>query len=515
MSHTVLLINPPIYDFAAYDFFNKPLGLLYIASFLRRVGYQVRLIDCLDRNHPSLQKLPQLPKSRPNGTGKYFSRIIETPTCLKHVPRHYRRYGLGPEQFAQALETETTNHRPMAVLVTSMMTYWYRAVADTIKHIRLALPGVPVALGGVYATLMPEHARAHCAADVVFTGRAQIPLLKWLDSIASVCHRDYQGLSDDFAAWPAPAYDLYPRLDYLTLMTSLGCPFRCDYCASGLLQPRLEQLEPQLLIEQINKLLPLLARPRDHFDIAFMDDALLARPETHIIPILELLKETNKCCEKGFLSFPRRACPERSRMGRESMFSDEKTVSESMNPLLRGGRMFEQQQRSNLPLRFHCPNGLHCRLITPQVANLMYGNHFQMIRLSFESADAAPLWQQAGDHKVADRDLAQAVENLEKAGFKRSQLEAYILTGLPGQTMNEIEQSADFVHNLRVQLRLCQYSPIAGTRLFEISPRRYGIDPDEPLLHNNSILPALDKRVSFAAFQQFKNHVAQLNRSLG
>ena len=33
-------------------------------------------------------------------------------------------------------------------------------------------------------------------------------------------------------------------------------------------------------------------------------------------------------------------------------------------------------------------------------------------------------------------------ENLDKAGFPRKQLEAYILTGLPGQKMAEIEKSA-------------------------------------------------------------------------
>ena len=37
----LLLINPWIYDFTAYDFWSKPLGLLYIASILRNIGYQI------------------------------------------------------------------------------------------------------------------------------------------------------------------------------------------------------------------------------------------------------------------------------------------------------------------------------------------------------------------------------------------------------------------------------------------------------------------------------------------
>ena len=191
-----------------------------------------------------------------------------------------------------------------------------------------------------------------------------------------------------------------------------------------------------------------------------MDDALLANAENHIIPILQ------------------------------------------------------QTQKIDQPLYFHCPNGLHCRFVTPEVAKLMYANRFRMIRLSFESADTAARWQKASDNKTSERDLIQAVENLENAGYRRADLEGYILTGLPGQTYDEIRQSADFVHDLGIQVRLCQYSPIPGTKLFELSCREYGVDPTEPLLHNNSILPALDKRLSFEDFQKFKDHIQSLNRSL-
>jgi hypothetical protein len=44
----ILLINPWITDFAAYNFWIKPLGLLHIASLLRENGFRVTLIDCID-----------------------------------------------------------------------------------------------------------------------------------------------------------------------------------------------------------------------------------------------------------------------------------------------------------------------------------------------------------------------------------------------------------------------------------------------------------------------------------
>lgn len=50
----ILCINPWIYDFAAYDYWSKPLGLPYIASFLRERGVAVDFLDCLDKWHPQL-----------------------------------------------------------------------------------------------------------------------------------------------------------------------------------------------------------------------------------------------------------------------------------------------------------------------------------------------------------------------------------------------------------------------------------------------------------------------------
>ena len=48
MAPVLVLINPWIYDFAAYDLWSKPLGLLYIAGFLRKQGFRIHFIDCLD-----------------------------------------------------------------------------------------------------------------------------------------------------------------------------------------------------------------------------------------------------------------------------------------------------------------------------------------------------------------------------------------------------------------------------------------------------------------------------------
>ena len=65
----ILLINPWIYDFAAYDMWTEPLGLLYIASLLRENGYRVSLINCLDRHHPDLLKFQNRKRAKSDEFG--------------------------------------------------------------------------------------------------------------------------------------------------------------------------------------------------------------------------------------------------------------------------------------------------------------------------------------------------------------------------------------------------------------------------------------------------------------
>ncbi|RLC27637.1 MAG: radical SAM protein, partial [Deltaproteobacteria bacterium] len=88
---SLILINPWIYDFAAYDLWSKPLGLLHVASRLRRMGFGVRLIDCLDVHHPAMtaEKAGRPPLRRAYGTGKYWRKRVPPPAPLEGMRRPY------------------------------------------------------------------------------------------------------------------------------------------------------------------------------------------------------------------------------------------------------------------------------------------------------------------------------------------------------------------------------------------------------------------------------------------
>ena len=149
----ILLINPWIDDFAAYDHWARPLGLFYIAAALRESGFNVSYVDCLDRFHP---KMPKSDPSVRGGRGPYLKRAIKPPAGLTHIPRRYSRYGIRREWMDSDLQKI---EQPDLILVTSMMAYWYPGVKATIHTLRKTFPKVPIWLGGIYATLCPEHAQ--------------------------------------------------------------------------------------------------------------------------------------------------------------------------------------------------------------------------------------------------------------------------------------------------------------------------------------------------------------------
>ncbi len=69
------------------------------------------------------------------------------------------KLGFFPEVFEQELRKI---RKPSAILITSLMTYWYPGVRKAVSLVKKVHPGVPVILGGIYARLCPDHALVAC-----------------------------------------------------------------------------------------------------------------------------------------------------------------------------------------------------------------------------------------------------------------------------------------------------------------------------------------------------------------
>ena len=134
----ILLVNPYIYDVSAYDFWLKPTGLLYISRALKLAGMEVRLLDLLDRSLPGNNV-----HDGPYGTGKFCSVTVKSLMDGYNIPRYLKRYGAPFETIKKVLD----GFYPDVILITSMMTYWYGGVVETVNLLRKMFK-VPIVLGG-------------------------------------------------------------------------------------------------------------------------------------------------------------------------------------------------------------------------------------------------------------------------------------------------------------------------------------------------------------------------------
>ena len=404
----VLGINPPVEDFAFFDLWSKPAGLLYLLERMRMNGNEVFLLDCI--HEASVGK-------RSYGREKIGCEEIEKPSVYSGIKKNYHRFGLSEERVKERL-AETPS--PDAIFLTSAMTYWYGGVKWIISILKRGMPDVPVILGGTYARLCPEHAKG-LGADRIATGH-------WIPDS------------------PYPAMDLYEKVPYGITMTSFGCPLSCSYCASRILWPEYKRRTVPEVLREIDHQVSLGAA-----DLAFYDDALLIDKRDYFY----------------------RIC-----LGSIKAYGEK--------------------------VRFHTPNGLHVREIDHECAEILRGSGFKTIRLSLESID--PKMSDASSGKVAREEYARAVRYLLDAGYSRNDCETYILLGLPGQSIDSVKETIDFVISSGGKPKLAEFSPIPGTLSFKIAAEKMPELKSEPLLHNNSVYSSwISKNISPEELQELKD----------
>ena len=115
----VLLVNPPIYDFTAFDFWLRPYGLLRVGGQLRTCN--LTAFDYLDsRDRDGF------------GRGRFDRTLVARPAALADIPRRFYRFGRSREDFQRLLAGSSFD----VVLVQTVMTYWYLGVREVIEDIR-------------------------------------------------------------------------------------------------------------------------------------------------------------------------------------------------------------------------------------------------------------------------------------------------------------------------------------------------------------------------------------------
>ena len=429
----ILGVNPWIYDFAAYNVWSRPAGLLTCLDMFARSGCDTALIDLMDQDLSDLKWTDH----KKTGKGPYPKVALPKPFVLKDVPRQFSRYGLPRQRAVEAFSE--LDPKPDLILVTSLMTYWYAGIISVIGMIREIMPGVKVCLGGIYATLCTDHARG-LDADMVVSGPLERPD-NWL-RVWELMGKKSPPLPEHAGMIPDISY--YQEPDFSILMCSRGCPFKCPYCASSMLYPGFRQSDPDIVIAHIKA-----EYERGTRDFCFYDDALLVNPENLLYPVLNFIIE------------------------------------------------------HNYNLRLHAPNALHIKYLTPRICTLLKQAGLSTIRLGLETTD----FKNRRDAKLLFEEWRDGIFNLLQAGFVRRDIVVYVLTGLPGQTEEEVEATLRECLKMGIRPELNYYSPIPGTPLFKKAVEVSGYALDEPLFQNNSIWPCVQGGFSWETQKCWKKKI--------
>lgn len=243
----IILVRP---NYSTYNI-SPPLGLGYLASYLKNHGIETKIIDALRENLTRDALIERILREQPDAVGI---------TCF---------------------------------------TAFYREAVELAEGIKKN--NIRCIMGGVHPTVLPRKTLIDSGADYVICGEGEIPLLKLMRNgfdntgIRGVYSMGELANSEEeiemaetienldeipFPDWEQINPNLYPKSPHGmiakkfpvgNILTTRGCPYRCTFCASPKRCARKIRLRtPQNVIEEIRYL-------TEHFgvkEIHFEDDNL-------------------------------------------------------------------------------------------------------------------------------------------------------------------------------------------------------------------------------------------------
>lgn len=430
-----LLVNPWITDFKLYDEWMHPVGLYLLGSLLIQNSWQVEYINCLERTHDEKQK-------RYN-TGKFQSEIIETPQIFKDIDRHYRIYGISEEIFLQKLNSI---EKPDMIFITSGMTYWIDGLKKCINLLKQKFPNIPIIIGGISAQLIPEKLKEYFPNAHIFSKQIlNKGTIKISDNL--VLNSPSKPLS------LIPFLLTIPQMIHGPILTTLGCPYSCKYCASKIIQKDF-YVRP---VDTITSELEFMSSEYNISDFSFYDDALLFKPNNNFIPLGTKILKVNK-------SF-----------------------------------------------RFHAPNGLHIKWINKDVATLMKDMGFKTLRFGYESGNRK--YKDYTGYKTEQEEIKQKVDIILKTGFPAKDVGIYVMGGLPEQTPDMMYDDIEFIHSLGVKAKPVFISPVPQTSIYNFYKSEYPEIIDDPRMQNDIFFITMVKGWGYKKVNEIRERILQLNRT--
>jgi hypothetical protein len=437
---SALVINPWVVDFKLYDEWMHPVGLYFLISLLRHLGWEVAFHDCLSAGGRR--------KPKNDGTAGFEYREYPRPPLYRSIPRRYKLYGESAGSFDRYLRSV---REPDCIFIGSGMTYWFPGLLETVRSVRSVFPSRPVVAGGVSARLIPGYLRGALGENVtVYEGAL-----------------GGAGRLDSYTGGPAAPASTAPRAASLVeglrcldrmhhgpVLTSLGCPLRCSYCASAFLGGAFSERPVDTVLNEIAFMASAFGVDR----FAFYDDALMYRAERRLVPLLSALIE------------------------------------------------------KKLNARFFLPNGLHLAWLTPEVLSLMKRAGVETLRFGYETG--APCRRAHTSSKTSRKIIARAARMLDTSGYGPGKAGVYLMAGFPGQTPADMLNEMEFLHSLGFTIKPVFLSPVPHTGLFGHYLRDFPALASDPLMHNDTYFITRLPGWTWDTVQRTIGRAKEMNRAL-
>lgn len=293
-----LVASPWVFD-DEVEFRSQQLGLGYIGAYAERFGHQVAaFVD------PMLD-------------GGFR---IKAPLQTKY--RLTNRFGHSDEDIIRRIPKDVDIIGLNGPFTDSRLTAY--PLIDAIKR---AFPDVPLVVGGVLATTLPHQVLNESKTDIIVKGEGEIAFARIangepLAQIPGLVYRGPDGTIRESSirseqlrtidSIPPPGYHFRPMEEYaawsprgdqsqrtLSLISSRGCPFTCEFCSIPEKGQRWRPFTPERILGEIDMCIDRYGV--NH--IEFEDDNFTLM-EGRAIPILRHLADLRKKGVPLSCSFP-------------------------------------------------------------------------------------------------------------------------------------------------------------------------------------------------------------------
>ncbi len=248
----ILLIQPPWYGFQNIVSRSVYLGLGYIAAVLELAHHEVMILH----------------------GETFFHDIPDTPENLLIDQDAYRKNFRYDNPVFTDIAEAAKQYAP-DVIGISFMTPNSASAYYLAKHIKAETPTIPLIAGGFHPTLVPEEPLTKGNFDYVVRGEGEETIVELVTALQEqadcstiagisykmnerIVHTPPRPYIQDLNSLPFPAFHAVKNFDMQKdassgIITSRGCPFACNYCASNVMWSRkVRYRTPDNVIEEIN-----------------------------------------------------------------------------------------------------------------------------------------------------------------------------------------------------------------------------------------------------------------------